>query len=157
MQARSDEVAPEIRTLRVEIDRVLPALAAAEEALATVKVLAEALTATELAGEGAAVALEGLARTFDALDAALDGLGAAAEVVDEQLKMIRFLELQGRIEAARADDTQHVRTLFEEIGGQVRKGGDQLQELLKLRGRRDRGARDVLRVAEELSRTARRE
>ena len=46
--------------------------------------------------------------------------------------MLRFLELQGRIEAARAHDTEHVRTLFEEIGQQVRAAGHELQDFVAL-------------------------
>ena len=67
--------------------------------------------------------------------------------VEEHLKTLRFLELQGRIEAARSSDTEHVRGLFEEIGVQVRKAGEELMAFSALATRRDRDGAEVAREA----------
>src|SRR6478735_3801826 len=95
--------------------------------------------------------------SWAALEAALDQLAGVSESVDTHLKMLRFLELQGRIEAARAHDTEHVRTLFEEIGQQVRAAGNELQDFVALGVRRNRYdarvAREARRLAATLSRT----
>ena len=62
-------------------------------------------------------------------------------------RRLRFLELQGRIEAARSSDTEHVRGLFEEIGVQVRKAGEELMAFSALATRRDRDGGEVAREA----------
>ena len=62
---------------------------------------------------------------------------------------LRFLELQGRIEAARSSDTDHVRGLFEEIGVQVRMAGDELMAFSALATRRDRDGAEVARAARQ--------
>ena len=66
---------------------------------------------------------------------------------EEHLKTLRFLELQGRIEAARADDTQHVRMLFEEICAQVRAAGDELRTFSAPAFRGDADARSARALA----------
>ena len=73
-----------------------------------------------------------------AVDTALDRLAGVSASVEDHLKMFRFLELQGRIEAARANDTEHVRVLFDEIGRQVRAAGAELAEITALGDRRNR-------------------
>ena len=88
-----------------------------------------------------------MADTTVALDAALDALAARSYTVEEHLKTLRFLELQGRIEAARSNDTEHVRGLFEEIGVQVRKAGEELMAFSALATRRDRDGAEVAREA----------
>ena len=91
-----------------------------------------------------------------AFEAALDRLADVSGAVEEHLKMIRFLELQGRIEAARANDTEHVRLLFEEIGAQVRAAGAELTEITALGARRNRedvgAARGAAALVEALRR-----
>ena len=62
--------------------------------------------------------------SVSAVETALDRLAEVSASVEDHLKTFRFLELQGRIEAARANDTEHVRVLFGEIGRQVRAAGD---------------------------------
>ena len=97
--------------------------------------------------EALAVTLDDVADTTVALDAALDALAARSYAVEEHLKTLRFLELQGRIEAARSNDTEHVRGLFEEIGVQVRKAGEELTAFSALATRRDRDGAEVAREA----------
>ena len=68
----------------------------------------------------------------------INALAARSYTVEEHLKTLRFLEAEGRIEAARSNDTEHVRGLFEEIGVQVRKAGEELMAFSALATRRDR-------------------
>lgn len=64
-------------------------------------------------------AVDSLAAGLTALDAALARLSAAAARVDRELAVVHALEVNGRIEAARAPDTDHVRTLFTEMGDRI--------------------------------------
>ncbi len=151
LQTRSDAAGPEILALRAEIGRTVEVLGEANfragdrEAGRPKRSAPRRQTAwlVEPVVASAGAAADALA----VLDAQLERLAHVSQAVEEHLKTIRFLELQGRIEAARADDTRHVRTLFEEIGQQVRAAGKELQEVSKLRAvggaddlRRRRGA-----------------
>ncbi|RKQ86445.1 hypothetical protein C8N24_4457 [Solirubrobacter pauli] len=129
LQTRSDAAVPDLLALSGEIERVAAAHAEARFAVAAAQLLA----AHPQTGEAAAVARAAVARTVGTLDAALEQLGAAVATIDGHFKTIRFLELQGRIEAARATDTGHVLTLFEEIGRQVRLAGAELAAFGALR------------------------
>lgn len=122
LQTRSDAAVPDLLALGGEIERVADAHAEARFAVAS----AQLLSAHPDAGEALAVTREVLSARLAALDGALEELTAAVARIDSHFKTIRFLELQGRIEAARATDTGHVLTLFEEIGKQVRQAGVEL-------------------------------
>jgi len=129
LQTRSDAAVPDLLALGGQIERVAAAHADARFAVAAAQLLA----GYPDAGEALAVAREAVARDVAVLDAALEELTAAVATVDSHFKTIRFLELQGRIEAARAADTGHVLTLFEEIGRQVRLAGVELAAFGALR------------------------
>jgi aerotaxis receptor len=128
LQTRSDAAVPDLRAFGGEIERVAAAHARARFALACVPLLA----AYPETAEPLAAARAALKRHVAAMDAALEGLSAAVATIESHFKTIRFLELQGRIEAARASDTAHVLTLFEEIGRQVRLAGAELQPFAAL-------------------------
>jgi hypothetical protein len=140
MQRRSDAAGPEILALRAAIERTGALLARTRFRAAAGELLAEALLVEPGETVSAALAdtVEAACASVEALEAALDRLAAAASSVDRHLKLLRFLELQGRIEAARAHDTEHVRTLFEEIGVRLRTAGAELRDLIALGRRRDR-------------------
>src|SRR4051794_24861257 len=100
LQTRSDEAAPEIRALATEIERTVTLLGAAAFHVAAGRLLT-AVPPTE----ALAAITDAVCASVAAVDAALDRLADVAQAVEEHLKLIRFLELQGRIEAARANDT----------------------------------------------------
>lgn len=129
LQTRSDAAVPDLLALADVIERAAVAHADARFAVAAATLLA----AHPEAGEAQAVGREAVATTTAVLDAALDDLTGAAATIDAHFKTIRFLELQGRIEAARASDTGHVLTLFEEIGRQVRLAGTELATFATLK------------------------
>jgi hypothetical protein len=152
MQTRSDAAGPEILALRAAIDAAGRLLDETRFRAAAGELLAEA----RLVHPDAPLA-QPLADTTEAaiasvieLEQALDQLAKVSQAVDEHLKMLRFLELQGRIEAARAHDTEHVRTLFEEIGVHVRTAGTELQDFVALGTRRNRLDAAVARRARAL-------
>jgi hypothetical protein len=152
MQTRSDAAGPEILALRTAIDETATLLEAARFRAAAGELLAEALLAAPEAPLATPLAdtTEAALAALAALEAALDRLARVAGAVDEHLKALRFLELQGRIEAARADDTGHVRTLFAEIGVHVRSAGAELRDLIALGTRRDRDDGSTARAARGL-------
>jgi aerotaxis receptor len=166
MKTRSDAAGPEILALGDEIARTLAALEEASFLAAAAKIEVELLSASldadaawvAVLADAVAQTIESAWAALEALEAAVERLAAVATSVDEHLKALRFLELQGRIEAARADDTAHVRTLFEEIGRQVRTASRELQEVANLRARRESAAEVRRRLAalRAASRTARR-
>ncbi|MDA0181209.1 PAS domain-containing protein [Solirubrobacter phytolaccae] len=129
LQTRSDAAVPDLLAFGDQIERVAVAHADARFAVASAQLLA----AHPDAGEAAAVAREAVTATVAVLDTALEDLTAAVATIDSHFRTIRFLELQGRIEAARATDTGHVLTLFEEIGRQVRLAGAELAAFGTLR------------------------
>jgi hypothetical protein len=152
MQTRSDAAGPEILALRGAIDETGALLEGTRFRVAAAELLAEALLVhpdVPLA-EPLADTVEAAITSLAALEGALDRLAKVSQAVDEHLKMLRFLELQGRIEAARAHDTEHVRTLFDEIGVHVRKAGAELQEFAALATRRNRHDAAVGREARRL-------
>jgi len=159
MQTRSDAAGPEILALRAAIDETGALLDETRFRAAAGELLAEALLLHPDAPLAAPLAdtVDAALTSWAALEAALDQLAGVSESVDTHLKMLRFLELQGRIEAARAHDTEHVRTLFEEIGQQVRAASRELQDFVALGTRRNRFdaalAREARRLAGEVSRT----
>jgi hypothetical protein len=144
MKTRSDAAGPDILALDAELSAALAAHDAAALRVALGRVQAELLPRAPWLAEPLARTLEAVAELFSALEAAVDRVAARSAAVEEHLKTLRFLELQGRIEAARADDTAHVRMLFEEIGQQVRTAGDALKGLA---ARRDRDAARIAREA----------
>jgi aerotaxis receptor len=152
LQRCSEQAGPDILTLGAEIQRVAARLGDAEFWTAVGCVQAEALAgraqdAPELRplAEALATTLETVGSAVVDLDASVDRFTEASRAVGEHLKTLRFLELQGRIEAARSNDTEHVRGLFEEIGAQVRKAGEELMAFSALATRRDRDGADVAR------------
>jgi aerotaxis receptor len=147
MKTRSDAAGPEILALADDIEAAAGLLEAASFRVAVGRVQAEALPGAPWVAEALAVTLDDVADTTVALDAALDALAARSYAVEEHLKTLRFLELQGRIEAARSNDTEHVRGLFEEIGVQVRTAGEELVAFSALATRRDRDGAEVAREA----------
>jgi aerotaxis receptor len=140
LKNRSDIAAPEILSLGREIGTTVDLLADARFHVASARVAVEAVLFE--ASPALVDAIESMtSETWQAmtdLEAALDGLAVVSASVEEHLKTFRFLELQGRIEAARATDTEHVRVLFEEIGRQVRAAGAELIEISALGARRGR-------------------
>ena len=147
MKTRSDAAGPDILALAGEIEAAAAVLEAASFRVAVGRLQAEALPTAPWVAEALAVTLDDVADTTVALDTALDALAARSYAVEEHLKTLRFLELQGRIEAARSNDTEHVRGLFEEIGVQVRKAGEELMAFSALATRRDRDGGEVAREA----------
>jgi aerotaxis receptor len=135
MKTRSDAAGPDILALAGDIETAFGVLEAASFRVAVGRVQAEALPGAPFVGEALAASLEAVAELVPELDGALDQLARRSTAVEEHLKTLRFLELQGRIEAARAEDTQHVRMLFEEIGKQVRAAGDELKAFAASRDR----------------------
>jgi hypothetical protein len=144
MKTRSDAAGPDILALGGDIEAAFGVLEAARFRVAVGRVQAEALPAAPWVGEALAASLDAVIELVPALDAALDQLARRSAAVEEHLKTLRFLELQGRIEAARSEDTQHVRMLFEEIGQQVRAAGGELKAFV---AQRDRDVAELVREA----------
>jgi aerotaxis receptor len=141
LKNRSDLAAPEILTLGSEISATVDLLSTARFRGAAARLAVEA-TLSGAPAQGLAEAVPAMTRAAEesmtAVEEALDGLAVVSLSVQDHLKTFRFLELQGRIEAARATDTEHVRVLFEEIGRQVRAAGAELTEISDLGARRSR-------------------
>jgi aerotaxis receptor len=131
LQTRSEAAVPDLLAFGGEIERVAGAHADARFAVASAQLLAQ----HPEAGAALAASREAVAAKTAELDTALERLTTAVKTIDGHFKTIRFLELQGRIEAARATDTGHVLTLFEEIGRQVRLAGTELAAFGALRTR----------------------
>jgi hypothetical protein len=152
MQSRSDAAGPEIVRLREAIQDTATVLDEARFRAAAGELLAEARLLHPRAPLAAPLAdtSEAAVASLGALEAALDKLARVSAAVDEHLKMLRFLELQGRIEAARAHDTEHVRALFGEIGAQVRTAGAELRDFIALGARPNRDDGRAARAARPL-------
>jgi hypothetical protein len=152
MQARAEAAGPDILALRGAIEDAATRLEQARFGAAAGELLAEALLLHPDAVLAAPLAdiTERAVDALAALEAAFDELARVAGAVDEHLKTLRFLELQGRIEAARANDTEHVRTLFAEIGAQVRSAGAELREFVALGTRTHREGAGTARAVREL-------
>jgi aerotaxis receptor len=141
LKNRSDLAAPEILTLGSEISTTVDLLSTARFRVAAARLAVEATlwvapaqTLAEVIPSMATAAWQ----SMTAVEEALDALAVVSRSVQEHLKTFRFLELQGRIEASRASDTEHVRVLFEQIGRQVRAAGAELTEISELGARRSR-------------------
>jgi aerotaxis receptor len=83
---------------------------------------------THAVSDAAGSLREGLA----ALDAAITRIDADARRVHRELDIVRALEVNGRIEAARATGTEHVRTLFTEMGARIASARSEVAEFLDL-------------------------
>jgi aerotaxis receptor len=99
---------------------------------------ADAAPQLRLLAEAIAEASEAICTSMASVDTVLDRLAEVSQTVERHLAVIRALEVNGRIEAARAADTEQVRVLFEEIGKQVEAAGTELQDFSALSERDDR-------------------
>jgi methyl-accepting chemotaxis protein len=144
MQTRSDVAAPELHTLVEALERTAAAIRETAFRIAAATLLTELMLARRdpLVAEALATSAERATTGMRELDATLDELADAARGVEHHLAAIRALEVNGRIEAARANDTEHVRMLFEEIGNQVRDAIAGLKNftVLSWRGIREQGS-----------------
>ena len=156
LRTRSDVAAPEIVTLGTELEEAVGLLSETSFRAATGKIqtemmaafvgelldasmsTAEAAPQLRLLAEAVAEASEAICTSMASVDTVLDRLAGVSQTVERHLSVIRALEVNGRIEAARATDTEQVRVLFEEIGKQVEAAGVELQDFSALSARDDR-------------------
>ena len=156
LRTRSDVAAPEIVTLGTELEQAVGLLSETSFRAAAGKLqtemmaafvgelldasmsTAEAAPQLRLLAEAIAEASEAICTSMASVDTVLDRLAEVSQSVERHLAVIRALEVNGRIEAARATDTDQVRVLFEEIGKQVEAAGTELQDFSALGARSDR-------------------
>ena len=156
LRTRSDAAAPEILTLGTELEEAVALLgettfraaagklqtemmaAFVGELLDASMSTAEAAPQLRLLAEAVADASEAVCTSMAGVDTVLDRLAGVSQSVERHLSVIRALEVNGRIEAARGADTEQVRVLFEEIGKQVIAAGVELQDFSALSERQDR-------------------
>jgi PAS domain S-box-containing protein len=156
LRNRSDAAAPEINTLGTELEHAVGLLSETSFRAAAGKVQTEMMAAfvgelredsvspqeaaqqLRLLTEVVAEASEAVCASMASVDTVLDRLAGVSQSVERHLSVIRALEVNGRIEAARASDTEQVRVLFEEIGRQVAAAGDELHDFSALAEREGR-------------------
>jgi aerotaxis receptor len=156
LRTRSDAAAPEILTLGTELEQAVTLLSETSFRAAAGKIQTEMMAAfvgelldasmstadaapqLRLLAEAVADASEAVCTSMASVDTVLDRLAGVSQSVERHLSVIRALEVNGRIEAARATDTEQVRVLFEEIGKQVLAAGVELQDFSALGEREDR-------------------
>jgi aerotaxis receptor len=169
LRTRSDAAAPEIVTLGTELQQAVELLAETTFRAAAAKIQAEMMTAfadellddsmstaeaapqLRLLAEAIAEASEAVCASIAAVDANLDRLARVSRAVEQHLDVIRALEVNGRIEAARVPDTEQVRVLFEEISKQVEAAGGELGVFSALGDREDRDDGTAARESRELT------
>ncbi|WP_028066190.1 PAS domain-containing protein [Solirubrobacter soli] len=169
LRTRSDAAAPEIVTLGTELEQAVELLAETTFRAAAAKIQAEMMTAfadellddsmstaeaapqLRLLAEAIAEASESVCSSIAAVDANLDRLSRVSRAVEQHLDVIRALEVNGRIEAARVPDTEQVRVLFEEISKQVEAAGGELHVFSALGDREDRDDGSAARESRELT------
>jgi aerotaxis receptor len=167
LRTRSDAAAPEIKQLGVELEQAVRLLDETTFRAAAGRIQTEMMTAfvgellddsvstaeaaqqLRLLAEVIADGSEAVCTSIEAVDAGLDRLAGVSRAVERHLAVIRALEVNGRIEAARATDTEQVRVLFEEIGRQVQAAGDELQDFSALSERTDRDDGSAARESRE--------
>jgi len=156
LRTRSDAAAPDIDALAVDLDETVgllgeAAFRAAAGTLQTEMMVAfvaellddhvareEAASQLRLLVDAVGDATVAVVEAMAAVEAGLDRLAGHSRAVEDHLSVIRALEINGRIEAARASDTEQVRVLFEEISHQVEAASDQLHDFSALDERSDR-------------------
>lgn len=109
------------------------------------RVLAEQL---ELLTHALCEAVEQLSAGLSALDARVKALVQHSAELDRGLQVVRALEVNGRIEAARAADTDQVRTLFTEIGQRVEAAREEVAGFGEVRSVLQRDATVEARAAQ---------
>ena len=142
MRARSDAAAPAIGALGEDIDGALTLLRDMGFRIAAGKLQTEMIGefVTELAEDGGEAiaqldllagaledAVDRLSEAREALDARLVAVSSHAGHVRRHLNVFRALEVNGRVEAARAADAADVRELFRSIGDQVGEARSQIE------------------------------
>ena len=147
---RSDDAEPAIRALTEDLDVAIGLLGGMGFRIAASKLMTELVSvflhdlrrdgraASELATELAALAA-GLADSGERLAASITGLAerigaieSGVRTVDSQLRVVRALEVNGRVEGARlADDA--ITQLFASIARQVAAAREQLRTFTALR------------------------
>lgn len=156
LRTRSDAAAPEILTLGTELEHAVTLLSETSFRAAAGKIQTEMMAAfvgelldasmstadaapqLRLLAQAVAEASTAVCTSMADVDTVLDRLAGVSRTVERHLSVIRALEVNGRIEAARAADTEQVRVLFEEIGKQVEAAGTELQDFSALGEREDR-------------------
>jgi aerotaxis receptor len=167
LRTRSDAAAPEIGALGVELEKTVELLGETAFRAAAGKIQSEMMTTFvgELLGDSVSTAeaapqlalladavseaSEAVVTSIAAVETGLDRLAKHARAVEQHLDVIRALEVNGRIEAARATDAEQVRVLFEEIGKQVQAAGDGMQDFSALGNRGDRDDGSAARESRE--------
>lgn len=96
-------------------------------------------------------AVEELSAALAALDTRVKALAQRAAELDRGLQVVRALEVNGRIEAARANDTEHVRMLFTEIGGKVEAAREEIAGFAEVRRVLQRDATVERRASEHVT------
>ncbi|MDA0181210.1 PAS domain-containing protein [Solirubrobacter phytolaccae] len=156
LRTRSDAAAPEIIRLGTELEQAVALLSETSFRAAAGKLQTEMMTAVvedlldastarteaashlQLLADAVSEAFEAICASIAAVDTVLDRLAGVSKSVERHLSVIRALEVNGRIEAARAADTEQVRVLFEEIAKQVETADTQLHDFTALATREDR-------------------
>ncbi|HWV86968.1 MAG TPA: PAS domain-containing protein [Capillimicrobium sp.] len=143
MRARSDTAGPIISELHAQIVGAVEGLGGIGFRIAAAKLHAEMLMrfASELLHGGVDAHTRGelgiLAENLDdeverllaavsSVDDRLRAVTARAAELERELKRLRALEVNGRVEAARTADSEHVHQLFVSIGEQVAAAHDEL-------------------------------
>lgn len=147
---RSDEAEPAIRALTEDIHDAITLLGAMGFRIAASKLMTEMVSvfladlresdaapaslATELTALAAALADSGerLATSITAFADRVRAIEAGVRKVDGELKVVRALEVNGRVEGARLDDDA-ISSLFSTIAHQVTDAREQLQTFTALR------------------------
>jgi aerotaxis receptor len=143
MRSRSDAATPVIRELSGEIVATVELLSEMGFRMAAAKLQSEMMAAflaehtddraaldAQLRLLAAAVgdAIEELCVSLATLDEHLRAVVARTAALRRELQVIRALEVNGRVEAARASDADAVQVLFQTIGKQVADAQDEIAE-----------------------------
>lgn len=156
LRTRSDAAAPDIDALGIQLESTVGLLGETAFRAAAGRIQTEMMTAfvgellddsmstaeaapqLRLLADAVAEASEAVVGSMSAVETGLDTLAKHSRAVENHLGVIRALEVNGRIEAARAADTEQVRVLFEEIGKQVEAAGEEIENFSALGDRADR-------------------
>ncbi|WP_196809155.1 PAS domain-containing protein [Conexibacter woesei] len=162
---RSDEAEPAIRALTEDIHEAITLLGAMGFRISASKVMTEMVSvfladlresesspaslATELTALAAALADSGerLAASITAFADRVRAIESGVRKVDGELKVVRALEVNGRVEGARLNDDA-ISSLFSTIAHQVTDAREQLQTFTTLRSatRADEAPREAAAV-----------
>ena len=153
MRARSEQATPLIRELGGDIDAASALLrdtgfrmAAAKLQTEMMDVFGHELAEAEdqqdverqlaLLAHSVEEAVELVCTALGTVSERLKTVARHATGLGRELKIIHALEVNGRVESARATDTEHVKTLFVQIGRQVGEAREEVEQFARIAERR---------------------